>query len=463
MTLDHTNLPIHKALLKGNFQFARTQTKDGYSYHGYSHPDGRAAVFSHNGTAASAAWRLDAGNKEPQRGTDAKELATLLTATTVLPPPHIQGALRLLGKLTEGSYSLEALMGDAHYGDRLGLLKKLRNGGKVLAKEAGITQLRKEFHAVLKPTGSSAAAQAAQFMEMAKRTDRLVSKVESSARKVEQAKVDKLLRTTLAERIVPGPAPIPKPKRKTKHQERKEKEALRQELAAKVEAQKAALAEQELNPKAAADVDVPIEASAVRLLEDPRNGIVLLQVEKSNSQGAVCVYNNGKRVAAGVVPSETLKVLRPVEANVLQAANQLLSPIVDVPVTPTAHRHLTAVLNCKELLHMETTNKKFAAPVKAAKKTAAEKPAKKTAAPKAESTGRVKYDDAQKIVHLVKSNLYREGTKAHATYELLAKAKTVGDFRKAVEKSKEAVYDATYFLGWASVQHGSKEPQIKVA
>lgn len=110
-----------------------------------------------------------------------------------------------------------------------------------------------------------------------------------------------------------------------------------------------------------------ITAASARLLEDPRLGIILMQLEKENSQGAICVYNNSSRVSVGVVPPEILKTLRPVpgEVDLVKAANQLLNPVVpSVPVTPVASRYLTAVLHCKEIVEMSTSKKKkFESPV----------------------------------------------------------------------------------------------------
>jgi hypothetical protein len=111
---------------------------------------------------------------------------------------------------------------------------------------------------------------------------------------------------------------------------------------------------------------------------------VMLQLERENSQGALCVYNNGSRVAAGVVPAEVLRRLRPVNGVDLgEAARQLLNPEKPgVPVTATAARHLTAVIeHCKESNDMATKKaKKFQAPagVKAGSSGAGKTAARKT-------------------------------------------------------------------------------------
>ena len=124
----------------------------------------------------------------------------------------------------------------------------------------------------------------------------------------------------------------------------------------------------------------------MRVLEDPSNKLVYLQLEKENSQGAICVYNNGRRVAAGVLSPETLKSARRVQIEDLVAdVNQLLAPPAGVVVTPVAYRHLTALLNqCKE--NTMATKKTASAEPKSTKKfvsapAPAKSAAKKTAKP----------------------------------------------------------------------------------
>jgi hypothetical protein len=203
----------------------------------------------------------------------------------------------------------------------------------------------------------------------------------------------------------------------------------------------------------------------IGLLEDPKNGIVMMQLEKENSQGAICVYNNGSRVAAGVVPPEILKTLRPVagEQDLIKAAHQLLHPIVpSVPVTSVAASHLTAVINCKELIMASTTAKKitspstpkFAAPAKAvpASKKNGAAPAKKATAEKKSGTG-IRLSDEQTIKIVSATNPYREGTKAFATFELFKKSKTVADVKaKATDK-----HDVGY------LRYSSRDGYIKLS
>ncbi len=196
-------------------------------------------------------------------------------------------------------------------------------------------------------------------------------------------------------------------------------------------------------PRRTAD-EVTVRAGNVKLLEDHDLGTVLLQLEAVNSQGAICVYNNGTKVSAGVVPPTVLQSLRPLRgADVIKAANQLLNPITPgVPVSPVAQSYLTAVLHCKELITMATTpvaaSKKFAATTPAAKKTTAKadvdvKPAKKSTAeakPAKKSTtassDRAGYT-GKKIKVLNKDHGARKGTKRQEAIDILIASKTTDD------------------------------------
>ena len=202
-----------------------------------------------------------------------------------------------------------------------------------------------------------------------------------------------------------------------------------------------------------AAAEITLIPGDVGLLEDPRLGVVMMQLEKENSQGAICVYNNGSRVSVGVVPPEILKTLRPVqeEVDLIKAANQLLNPLVpSVPVTPGAHRHLTAVINCKELVTMAT--KKFEAPAKSTKATAVKSTdavavkstdavavktaAKKTAATKEPKAPRASSYADKKIKVLSKDmSALREGTKRYIGVEIILKSKTTNDAIPALAKA----------------------------
>lgn len=76
---------------------------------------------------------------------------------------------------------------------------------------------------------------------------------------------------------------------------------------------------------------------------------------------------------------------------------------------------------------------------KTAKAEQAAKPSKPVKAEKAEASQR---SDTRKIVLLVKDNPKREGSSAHARYELYRKAKTVADFIEAGGTAGDVRYDA---------------------
>lgn len=381
-------------------------------------------------------------------------------------PSHVVRAVEMLGGITLQRYDLQVLRGDKFYGKRMGLLKKLFNKERVLAAECGINNLISAFYsAVGVEDGKSAAARAEIFAKRCKSISaksRVVkSKVTRNEKKLaQQAKRDggDALHTssplrhrledgtviTLTSRFVPGrilDAPDKLSKKKQAHKEAQEKQELFYTLAVTPETY----------PVPKPDAEVFMNHEDIRLLEDPANGIAMLQVERPNSQGAICVYNNGVRVASGVIPTEKLKTLRPVgdKVDIVKAVNQFLNPIVpSVSVTPVAVRHLTAVLeHCKEIIAMtaETVtvkNTKFAPPAK--KTTAAKAPKAKTAkAPKAKAEKKPREAGAPRangyagksIKVLNKEHGAREGTKRAIGMEIILKSKTTDDAIPKLEKA----------------------------
>src|SRR6185312_3299480 len=94
--------------------------------HGYTHPDGSAAMFVHSATSTDVAprWTIKQADGTTLNGKTAKELALALTKPEAL-PANVTSALDLLRKLTKGTYRLNDLAGDGNYKARLQLLKKL--------------------------------------------------------------------------------------------------------------------------------------------------------------------------------------------------------------------------------------------------------------------------------------------------------------------------------------------------
>jgi len=136
----------------------------------------------------------------------------------------------------------------------------------------------------------------------------------------------------------------------------------------------------DLSAKAPRDgADEPVLHGA-RLLEDKILGPVALRLERVGSQGALAVYNDGTRLTVGVVPSEVLRILRPVPGvDAWEAAKQLLEPAEPgVPMTQVAAHHLAAVIDRKETDMSDNASvkePKFAA--KGAVKKAIKQPSKK--------------------------------------------------------------------------------------
>lgn len=465
--------PLTKLLLGAGYTYVQSMPAElGYTAHGYNHSDGGAALFVHENTHTEigARWTLKLADGTQVDGKTAKQLAEALHKPAVA--ASVLSALQLLNKLTKGSYSVVDLGGEANYKHRVQLLKKLKGTDKILVKESSTKHVLTALTAALdlKTTLSEAnmKAHCERVVRQFAKTDRAVSKVEQ-----EQAK--EVLRRTAAQREVHDNKPIlPGVKKLSAKKQQEADDKAKTELAAQI-AQKRR--QEEYTPIAVPrpESKVTVDLDSICLLEDPNNGIVLMCLEKPNSQGAICVYNNGSRVAAGVVPTEVLNSLRPlVSEDLIRDVNQLLHPITaGVIVTPQAEQQLTAVLNyCKENITMATENavktKKFAAPSKTAAKAVAakaEKPVKAAKVAKAEkpASTRAKFAEDTKIKLLHKGeNPYREGTKARESFELLAKAKTFGEYAAATAKSKKDVYEAGYFAKWASQPHGKAPAYVAV-
>jgi hypothetical protein len=349
----------------------------------------------------------------------------------------------MLDSLTAHQFNLDLLKGDKHYSDRVALINVLFNRGrgslKTKAAEIGITKVTEAFYsAVGVGEGKSAAARCRAFADRSAELLRAYKVVLTEKRRMEKQELRLAKASTLPERTVPGKIIPPDPK-KSKKQRAAEDAATREEIRAKA---LVASAEQPAVPHP--DADFPILASQVRLLEDPVNGLVMMQLEISNSQGAICVYNNGSRVAAGVVSVETLKTLRPVQnVDLLQAAREFLNPMVpSVPVTPVASRYLTAVIHCKELQPMtaetEVKQSKFAAPAKAGSKKSTPKASKGAAVKakhaKAEKAERTVAD--REIKPLKKAFAGREGTFCAAQVKAAQASTTVSQAQKKLDTDK---------------------------
>jgi hypothetical protein len=67
----------------------------------------------------------------------------------------------------------------------------------------------------------------------------------------------------------------------------------------------------------------------------------------------------------------------------------------------------------------------------------------------------------REIELLVEQNPYRHGTKAYATFELMRRSKTVGDFHAAVAKSRSNRY-VGYYLNWAMRPHGNQPAFVRL-
>jgi hypothetical protein len=322
----------------------------------------------------------------PKAKAAAKKPAEPKSPAPAITPASVLAAARAFHKETAGACDMEAIADDDNgYGSRLRVLKALLGTDKVVVKDAEPARLKK---ALLAAVGAKTAGELAlKCTAMVKAAD----KKNAAEAKADKERSERELRRAMREAPIHDGKPIlPAPKRLSKKQravkDAAERAAVAREMRlAQEDEARAGIA----LPRPGAAVSVDLEA--ICLLEDPSNGIVLMRLEKPNSQGAICVYNNGSRVAAGVVPTEVLNTLRSKSTDdLIRDVNQLLRPITaGVVVTPVAEHHLTAVLaHCKESIEMankkaaETAakTKKFAAPASASKKAIkADKPAKAAA------------------------------------------------------------------------------------
>lgn len=81
-------------------------------------------------------------------------------------------------------------------------------------------------------------------------------------------------------------------------------------------------------------------------------------------------------------------------------------------------------------------------------------------APTTLRVGRTRVDDQTKIMILDKTNPYKRGSKAAATFSLLKRSKTVGQYRASVRRNPDK-YQANY-LTWCTKPHGNQHALIKL-
>ena len=431
---------LHKALKKALFKFVQAEKVEGSTAYGYQHKDQRAAVLivAADGTeawqvrfadgATSGGSKLDlltallrittakhnfskmraaektarAAAKSPidtsslgagSEGDDYKAPVKLKPMEVAGVPANVARAVEMLGSTTNRRYDVASLGGEKNYGKRLGLLKKLFDRDRVLVEETGITKLIEAFHSAVGTGEGTKTVRAEEFVRRCKDIDKRVRMAKAEVAKREKALA--ALKARRATRIVPGTVTPYPPELKLSRAQRKIRDvAVRESVKASL---LATSPEQPAVPHPHAEL-TPVCAD-LRLLEDmskaPEERIVMLQMERANSQGAITVYNNGTRVAAGVVAPETLKALRVVtDVSPADFAKQLLNPVApSVPVTSVAMRHLTAVINCckeNDMVTAAVASKKFEATksTKSTKKPAS-KAAKEAGAPRKSSLFRL--------------------------------------------------------------------------
>jgi hypothetical protein len=419
---------LNKAVRKGDFQFVKTETSGKYTAFAYVHQDDRAVLIT-VGPKGDAAWALKSPDGSESGGKDAALLtealkasrATLLSTIAAkkslqnraahkaaqeakqavvdakfkadLPPAHVVRAIEMAGGITLQRFDIHELTGDKHYGHRVQLLKKLLQTDKILVADSGVTKLVSAFYSAVGTGDGTTAAKREEFTKRCRAIGATSRVVKAQASRAEKKLIQRVKYTSAGflDSVVPGKILTPPSKPPSKEARREELNATARELLVL-----SVTAEPYPVPKA--DVTIEVVRDEIGLLRDPGNGVIMLQMERENSQGAICVYNNEKRIAAGVIPLSTLKTLRPVsgEVDLVDVVNQLLNPSVpSVPVSPVAARLLNQILQCKEINPMATAkkSKKFEAnakaPIKAVKASKPAKAVKAAAGPRKASMYRL--------------------------------------------------------------------------
>lgn len=487
--------PVYRALLGANFLFARGEQDGDSVVYGYVHKDGRAVLHVYG---SAWQLRMPNGNelggrdvktlrtalkKSRLQTAEAKKIARKVereaqahteheAVISAAPPAEVVSVLRIVAEATEDSFTLRRLQGDEQYKTRLRIAKRILGESEARAKDAEWGALVKRLYVMLGVKDAVAfVSKAKETMTAAKQAERAKNAEWSMAKK-------KGLAATKLERVVPGSIKPGPPRKQTKEEEAEERQQLKAELEARKKTEKAP----EKTPNAPAQVEAATPLTDLRngsfekatgyapgaaagrlaelkdgqaqkpredaqtellvpsdcaLLEHTVTGVVMLRLARPGVHGgAPCIYNNGRDVSLGIVSLETLAKFSVIEnADVQAAAKQLLTPIVaSVKVDPVAARHLTAVMNCKEIATMAEAT--AAAPAKkAAKKAAAKKtPAKKTAAPKGERAPRANGYAGKKIKVVNKDHGAREGTKRAKGMDIILKSKTTDEAIPALSK-----------------------------
>lgn len=362
---------LHDILLTYGFRHAR----DEGSMRGYLHDDGRAAVVDDDGP-----WIVGS-----DKGNGAASLALALSTAPV--PRHIGSSeaanARLAAALRSlrGDWTLEILRDSkTDYTAAMRFLKKLRGSTKITAKDCEPARVEAELAAMLGvPKGLRNGARVACMALKAKSFLAEYEKVERRRAKAE----------AIAIRRVGG---APKLLKKSSIKlSRKKDAAQRVALEAELKARIAAAARALPLAEPRADAEIRADFDAMKVVVNRDTGIELLVLERPNSQGAICVYNNGIRVAAGVVQRAAIESMRRSTVTAADAAKQLLYPDNGAEVTDVAKRHLTAVVGRSKDDDDMMDTKKFAAKgtAKSAKKTTEKpvKPAKAGAKPALKADG----------------------------------------------------------------------------
>lgn len=368
--------PLHQALKKAQFKFVKAEVVASTTVYGYQHRDRRAVLLTVTPTGTEV-WTLrwpdgaESGGKKADilagclkitagkhvaakdraAVQDEREAGKTDEARTVLaavkpsqllpdgPADHVLHAVEMLGQLTAKRYDFMLLRGDRYYGDRMALLRVLldRGRGEVKAAETGINTVQAAFYSALGVRPGCAAARAAAFTERCIELIDAWRKAQKLVQKAGARMTAKRRRDNALDRIAPGSI-IPYSKQRSKTAEKEERE---KEVATLASELRSSLPE--AKPNQDASLIGPVDVRAIRSVSY-NNGAFGLRLERGNSQGALQLISNGKRLSVSVL-TPVLAEMANVEHVSIDVVKGLLTAMEqsNLARTPNAEKALTAV------------------------------------------------------------------------------------------------------------------------
>ena len=378
-----TKSPLHVAIKKSLFKHALSQAIGEVTVHGYQHKDNRAALVavtpdgietwtvrwpdSHEESGREVAGlekillitpakRAHAAARVERRVSADKAKASALATQQLAeaeadgngsavprpkpigqvlpggPADHVCRAIEMLGTATAGQYDFDMLKGEKRYGARVALLRALFNRGisDFKVAETGVKNLEAAFYSAtgIPLTGGSKTMRTKAFAARCVEIVKAFLKARRDAGKAEKKAKDAAWRIDRLNWTVPGDIIMMPPKRSKK------------ELAAEAKAAAVEFSTPRTlaKPDAGAVMPWAIDVRHMRLVAF-KSGASGLRLEAPNSQGALQVLDNGKRVVASVL---TPTLARGKDVSVGEASLEVLSSALGL-LTQSKSEHATGV------------------------------------------------------------------------------------------------------------------------